>query len=147
MPNFVDPTPPGDCLFCRIALGTLPAAKVHEDELTVAFMDIGQVNPGHVLVATKRHWTDIFAIPTDEAQAVMATAHRIAAAARRAFDCPGLMLFQANGKEGEQTVFHFHMHVVPRHAGDGAGLIWPRKTPPFAELERHATALRSRLDT
>ncbi|WP_406625239.1 HIT family protein [Acidovorax sp. SDU_ACID1] len=145
MPNFIDDSPPGECIFCRLVEGAIPAAKVYEDELTCAFMDIGQVNPGHVLVATRQHWTNIFDIPSVQAQAVMATAHRIATAARDAFGCPGLMLFQANGREGEQTVFHFHLHVVPRHADDGVGLIWPRKEPPFSELEKHAQALRNRL--
>lgn len=142
MPEFIDTSPPGQCLFCRIAAGTLPAAKVYEDDLTIAFMDIGQVNPGHVLVATRHHRQDIFDIPTHEAQAVIATAKKIAAAAREAFDCPGLTLLQANGREGGQTVLHFHLHVVPRHADDGVGLIWPRKDPPFAMLQDHADRLR-----
>ena len=145
MPRFVDTSQPGECIFCGIARGDLLSAKVYEDELTIAFMDIGQLNPGHVLVAPKQHRVDIFDIPSIEAQAVMATAQRIAKAAKAAFGCPGLMLFQANGREGEQTVFHFHMHVVPRHANDGVGLIWPRREPPFEQLERYAAMMKSAL--
>ncbi|WP_044530364.1 HIT family protein [Herbaspirillum sp. B65] len=145
MPKFVDTSEPGSCIFCRIVTGELPAAKVYEDASVIAFMDIGQLNPGHVLVAPKGHWENIFDIPPAEAQAVMRIAQQVALAAKAAFDCPGLMLFQANGREGEQTVMHFHLHVVPRHAGDGVGLIWPRKEPGPTLLEQYAGQLRKQL--
>ena len=74
------------------------------------------------------------------------TAHRIAAAQQRAFGAPGLTLLQCNGKEGGQTVGHFHIHVVPRHADDGVGLLWPRKDPPRAVLEATAAQLRAALE-
>ena len=122
MPMFVDTSPPGECLFCRLVHGEIPSARVYEDALTVAFMDIGQVNPGHVLVATRRHAATLLDITPQEAGAVMQTAQRVAAAVQEVFDPPGLTLLQANGSEGDQTVFHFHMHVVPRHQNDGIAL-------------------------
>lgn len=134
-----------DCIFCRLVRGEIPAARVFEDELTLAFMDIGQVNPGHVLVATKRHADNLFDATPDEAAAVMRTAQRIALAARAAFDPPGMSLYQMNGRDGEQTVFHFHVHVLPRHPEDGVGLSWPRKDPPRETLEAHAARLRAAL--
>jgi histidine triad (HIT) family protein len=142
---FVDTSPPGHCIFCRLVAGEIPAAIVHEDALTIAFMDIGQVNPGHVLVATKRHAATLFDISPEEAAAVAQTAQRVAKAARAAFDPPGLTLLQANGREGEQTVFHFHLHVLPRHAQDGVALSWPRKDPPAATLQQYAASLRDEL--
>lgn len=142
MPMFVDTSPPGQCIFCRLIAGEIPASRVHEDALTLAFMDIGQVNPGHVLVAAKRHAATLFDLTPDEAAAVMRTAQRVALAVREAFDPPGLTLLQANGREGDQTVFHFHMHVVPRHGNDGIALSWPRKNPPAAVLEDYAERLR-----
>ncbi|WP_399680094.1 HIT family protein [Xenophilus sp.] len=145
MPMFVDTSPPGQCIFCRLVAGQIPAAKVHEDALTVAFMDIGQVNPGHVLVATRRHGATLLDITPEEAAAVMQTAQRIARAVQAVFDPPGLTLLQANGREGDQTVFHFHMHVVPRHAGDGIALSWPRKEPPAEVLQGYAERLRAAL--
>lgn len=145
MPNFVDTSPPGQCIFCRIVSGEIPAAKVYEDALTIAFMDIGQVNPGHVLVATKRHAVTLLDLTPEECAAVMQTAQRIAQAIGREFDPAGLTLLQANGREGGQTVFHFHMHVVPRHAEDGVGLLWPRKEPPVAVLQDYAARLRDKL--
>ena len=143
MPMFVDTSPPGQCIFCRLVAGDIPAATVYEDRLTIAFMDIGQVNPGHVLVATRRHAANLFDITPEEAAAVMQTAQRVAQAVRQAFDPPGLTLLQANGREGDQTVFHFHLHVVPRHAQDGIALTWPRKEPGPAVLQAYADQIRT----
>lgn len=141
MPLFVDTTPPGQCLFCRLVAGEIPSARVYEDALTLAFMDIGQVNPGHVLVATKRHAATLLDLTPEEAAAVMQTAQRVAGAIQATFDPPGITLLQANGREGEQTVFHFHIHVVPRHAQDGITFTWPRKNPDAATLQDHAERL------
>ena len=143
MPKFVDTSPPGQCIFCRLVAGEIPSARVYEDDLVIAFMDIAQVNPGHVLIATKRHATNLFEITPEEAAAVMQTAQKMAEAVRIAFDPPGLTLLQANGKEGEQTVFHFHLHVLPRHANDGVGLNWPRKEPAPEVLHDYAQRLRT----
>jgi histidine triad (HIT) family protein len=145
MPMFVDTSPPGQCIFCRLVAGEIPSATVYEDPLTIAFMDIGQVNPGHVLVATKRHAATLLDITPHEAAAVMQTAQHVARAVQQVFDPPGLTLLQANGREGEQTVFHFHMHVVPRHAQDGIALTWPRKEPGASVLQAHAERLRTAL--
>lgn len=145
MPKFIDTSPPGECIFCKIVRGELPAARVYEDELTIAFMDLGQVNPGHVLVATKRHAETLFEITAEEGSAVMRTAQRIAASIARTFSPPGLTLLQANGKEGDQTVFHFHLHLLPRHADDGVGLLWPRKEPGMEALRAHAERLSKNL--
>lgn len=146
MPMFVDTSPPGQCIFCRLVAGEIPSAKVYEDALTLAFMDLGQVNPGHVLVATKRHAATLLDITAEEAAAVMQTAQRVARAVQATFDPPGLTLLQANGREGDQTVFHFHMHVVPRHGNDGIALSWPRKEPGAQVLQGYAQQLRAALE-
>lgn len=145
MPMFVDTSPPGQCLFCRLVAGEIPAARVYEDAHTIAFMDIGQVTPGHVLVATRRHAATLFDITPAEAAAVMQAAQRVARAVQAVFDPPGLTLLQANGREGGQTVSHFHLHVVPRHAGDGIALSWPRKEPGADVLQGYAARLRAAL--
>ena len=145
MPMFVDTSPPGECIFCKLVAGTLPSAQVYEDELTLAFMDLGQVNPGHVLVASKRHAATLFDLTPDEAGAVMRMAQRVALAARGVFDPDGLMLLQANGAVAGQTVGHFHVHVVPRHKGDGVDYSWPRKEPGPAALQDYAARLRAAL--
>ena len=147
MPLFIDTSPPGQCIFCRLVSGDIPSAKVYEDARTIAFMDLGQVNPGHVLVATRRHAATLLDITAEEAAAVMQTAQRVARAVQAVFDPPGLTLLQANGREGDQTVFHFHLHVVPRHGGDGIALSWPRKEPGAEVLRGYAERLRAVLVT
>ena len=146
MPKFIDNTPPGQCVFCRIVAGQLPSARVHEDDLTVAFMDIGQVNPGHVLVTSRRHATTLLDLTPEEAGAALQSARRIALPIQAAFDPPGFTQLQANGREGEQTVFHFHLHVVPRHANDGMTLGWPRHDPTPQSLQDDAARLRAALE-
>lgn len=142
MPMFVDTSPPGQCIFCKLVAGEIPASKVYEDETTIAFMDLGQLNPGHTLVAVKRHADNLLELTADEAAAAMRTAHRVAQAVNKAFQPPGLTLLQCNGKEGDQTVFHFHLHVLPRWGNDGIGLSWPRKDPARELLEQYAARLR-----
>jgi histidine triad (HIT) family protein len=134
-----------DCVFCRIVAKQIPATVVHEDEHTLAFMDIGQVNPGHVLVALKAHAENVFALEDAQAAAVFRTAARVARAIRAAFTPQGMSIYQANGKPAGQTVFHFHIHLVPRHEGDGMQLTWPVKNPPRPQLEDYAARIRSRL--
>src|SRR5574343_1421745 len=100
MPKFIDTSPPGQCIFCRLIAGEIPASKVFEDEQTLAFMDLGQVNPGHTLVTVKRHAATLLDLTPDEAAAAMRTAHRVAQAAQTAFAPAGLTLLQCNGEAG-----------------------------------------------
>jgi histidine triad (HIT) family protein len=134
-----------DCIFCRIVSKQIPASLVHEDDHTIAFMDLGQVNPGHVLVATKAHVENVFGLDDDQAGAVFKAVARIARASRDAFGAPGMTLFQANGKAGAQTVFHFHMHVLPRLENDGMSLAWPAKNPPRETLQDYSEKIRAAL--
>lgn len=134
-----------DCVFCRIVAGQIPASVVYEDEATLAFMDLGQVNPGHVLVACKRHAESVYELDDAQAAAVFCTATRVARAVRGAFDPPGLSIYQANGKPAGQTVFHFHLHVLPRHDADGMQLVWPVKNPPREKLEEYCGKIRARI--
>jgi len=134
-----------DCVFCRIVAKQIPATVVHEDVDTLAFMDIGQVNPGHVLVALKAHAENVFALEEAQAAAVFRTVARVARGIRAAFAPQGLSVYQANGKPAGQTVFHFHIHLVPRHDGDGMNLTWPVKNPPREKLEDYAAKIRAAL--
>ena len=132
-------------MFCRLVAGELPSAFVHRDERVVAFMDAGQVNDGHVIVATARHAATIYDIDDDEAAAAFRLAARLARTVRREFGAEGVTILQANEPAGFQTVAHFHLHVLPRHAGDGVGLEWPAKRPPFERLVELAGRVRSAL--
>jgi len=134
-----------DCVFCRIVAKQIPASVVFEDQATLAFMDLGQVNPGHVLVACKAHADDIYGLDEAQAAAIFRSAARVARAIRDAFNPPGLSIYQANGKPAGQTVFHFHLHVLPRHDADGMQLVWPVKNPPRERLEEYCARIRARL--
>ena len=134
-----------DCIFCKIVAKAIPATVVYEDEDTLAFMDIGQVNPGHVLVALKEHAENMFALRDAQAAATFRTAARVARAIRAAFEPQGLSVYQANGAAAGQTVFHFHLHLVPRHDGDGMALTWPVKNPPREKLEEYAAKIKAAL--
>jgi histidine triad (HIT) family protein len=134
-----------DCIFCRIVARQIPATVVCEDEHTLAFMDLGQVNPGHVLVAVKKHAENLYALDDAQAGAVLRAAARVGRAIRDAFAPQGLSVYQANGKAAGQTVFHYHLHLVPRHEGDGMALSWPVKNPPREQLEAHAAKIRASL--
>jgi histidine triad (HIT) family protein len=129
-------------VFTRIIRGELPAARVYEDEDTIAFMDAGQVNPGHVIVATKKQVETILDLDDALAGALFRTAARVARAVDRAFKPAGITILQANKVAGWQTVPHVHLHVLPRHENDGVELTWPRKNPPLAELQALATRIK-----
>lgn len=130
------------CVFCRIVAKEIPAAVVFEDEHSIAFMDAGQVNPGHVLVAAKGHAETLYELSDAQAGALLKTAAHVARAIRAAFDPPGLSVYQANGKAAWQTVFHYHMHLLPRHEGDGMALTWPAKNPSRDKLGEYAELIR-----
>ncbi|MSQ49742.1 MAG: HIT family protein [Betaproteobacteria bacterium] len=134
-----------DCVFCKIIAGQIPSTRVHEDEHTLAFMDIGQVNPGHVLVTVKKHADNLYALDDVQAAAVGRASVRVARAIRDAYAPAGLSVYQANGKAAGQTVFHYHAHLVPRHADDGMELSWPVKNPSREKLEEYAGKIRAGL--
>ena len=134
-----------DCVFCKIVARQIPATVVYENEATLAFMDIGQVNPGHVLVACKAHVENVYALDDAQAAAVAHAAAHVARGIRDAFMPEGLSVYQANGKPAGQTVFHYHVHLVPRAEGDGMALAWPVKNPPRAKLEEYAARIRAKL--
>jgi histidine triad (HIT) family protein len=110
-----------DCIFCKIVAGLAPAQRVHEDELTVTFMDLFPASRGHLLIVPRRHFSDI--LSADEASLVRAIANsrRIALALQRALAPDGIGVHQLNGAAAGQTVFHYHMHLIPRRMGDPIG--------------------------
>lgn len=122
-------------VFEQLISGELPCAKVYEDELVFAFMDAGQVNPGHVIVASRQPHETLLDADEATAAALFVAAHRIARAIDKAFQPQGITILQANKPAGFQTVPHLHLHVLPRHADDGVMLTWPRKNPPLDELK------------
>jgi histidine triad (HIT) family protein len=127
-----------DCLFCRIVSGEIPATKVHEDERTIAFMDINPVTRGHLLVIPRTHSRDLLDIAPQDLAGTMQTAQLVAAKAARALDADGVNVVNNCGAAAGQTVFHFHVHVVPRTFKDGFHV--PLGGPPGDREEIAATA-------
>jgi histidine triad (HIT) family protein len=134
-------SPGRQCVFCDIVTARQPAAIVFEDELTMAFLDITAVMEGHTLVIPKRHAADLWDITREDACAVMNTVHRVARRIREVLEPDGLTLFQANRDAGWQDVFHLHVHLVPRMAGDHLHRPWSAKPVALSEL----IAIRARL--
>lgn len=130
-----------DTVFAKIIAGEIPCAKVYEDEHVFAFMDAGQVNPGHVVIASKRPYETILDADDATLSALMLAAARIAKAVNKAFHPDGFTLLQANKAAGWQTVPHLHLHVLPRHANDGVTVTWPRKDPDLESLRELASRI------
>jgi histidine triad (HIT) family protein len=113
-----------NCIFCKIVGGEIPCFKLYEDDLTLAFMDINPANKGHALVIPKEHWEDVYAIPPDLFGTTVQTVQKVADAVNKTLRPYGMNLVQANGKGAAQSVFHFHMHILPRAEGDELKLNW-----------------------
>jgi histidine triad (HIT) family protein len=103
-----------NCIFCKIVAGEMPAHRVSEDERALVFMDIFPVSDGHTLIIPKAHHPDIFSADEESLRAVAAMARRVSHAIREILSPAGLMVFQLNGAAAGQTVFHYHMHLLPR---------------------------------
>ncbi|MBD8897335.1 HIT domain-containing protein [Rhodanobacter sp. DHG33] len=136
------------CPFCAIAAGEAPASIVADDGDMLAFMDLRQAVPGHVLVVPRRHAPDLCALTPDEAAAAMRMAQRVALALQDEFHPAGFNVWQSNGLAAGQEVFHFHLHVQPRGAADGLSRIYSGDVPepvPTDRLDAWAQALRQRM--
>ena len=114
--------PQSACIFCAIVAGQAPAHRVYEDPTVLAFMDIFPVGDGHLLVIPKRHYETLLEADEESMLAVMSASRRIAHALKRALSPDGIGVHQLNGAAAGQTVFHYHMHLIPRWHGQGFAL-------------------------
>jgi histidine triad (HIT) family protein len=131
-----------DCIFCKIIAGDLPASVIDSDERTISFMDINPATAGHALVVPRAHARDLLSIDPVDLQAVVRSAQRVAALIDRTLDADGINLINSCGAAAWQTVFHFHIHVIPRYVGDPLELPWrPAAGDPeqIAALARRLT--------
>ncbi|WP_042476662.1 HIT family protein [Bacillus ndiopicus] len=132
-----------DCLFCKIIDGSIPSTKVYEDEHVYAFMDIMPLTKGHTLLIPKKHCRDLFEMPEDVASHLYAVAPKVAKAIQSAFNPVGLNTINNNGAAAGQTVFHYHLHLIPRYdENDGLRLVWTTTQPSQEELTEAAGAIR-----
>ena len=104
-----------DCIFCKIAAGEIPSRKIYEDKDLIAIMDLSPTSKGQSLIIPKEHYTNIYDIDEEIAGKVMKTAKKLATKMTVALNCDGFNLLQNNGETAGQTMFHFHMHLIPRY--------------------------------
>jgi histidine triad (HIT) family protein len=132
-----------ECLFCQIVAGEIPATIVAEDERTIAFMDINPATRGHALVIPRTHVRDVHEIETADLEAVAGAAQRVAGRAVERLGAAGVNLLNSSGAAAWQTVFHFHLHVIPRYDGDPLRLPWVPAPGDLDDIAAAGEQLRS----
>jgi histidine triad (HIT) family protein len=130
------------CVFCSIVSDELASYRVYEDEAIIAFLDRNPATTGHTLIVPRRHVADIWSIDRETAATVMRVAVTVSDNLRRAFDLSGLNLVQSNGALAGQSVFHFHLHLIPRRVNDGLAPIWHGTAADESELGNVANQIR-----
>jgi histidine triad (HIT) family protein len=133
-----------DCIFCKIVAGELPAWIIDEDERTIAFMDIAPATRGHALVIPRAHSTDLLSIDPEDLSAVARTAQRLAKRVKAQLGAGGVNLLNACGRVAWQTVFHFHVHVIPRYEDDPLKLPWVPVAGDRGQIQAAAQELDAR---
>lgn len=124
-----------NCIFCKIANGEIPSATIYEDEDFRAILDLGPASKGHALLLPKEHYANLYELPDEVAAKVLPTAKKIVCRMKDVLGCDGYNLVQNNGETAGQTVFHFHLHMIPRYEGDQVGLGWNMGTLTDEEKE------------
>jgi histidine triad (HIT) family protein len=135
-----------ECIFCKIIAGEIPAVKVLDEELVIAFMDINPSNQGHMLVVPKRHAENIFEIYENDLEATIRAVKRCAKAVKEAVNAEGITILQLNGKASDQIVPHLHIHVIPRWANDGLPVsTWEMKQGDMEEIQDIARKVKEHI--
>ncbi len=124
-----------NCIFCKIAAGEIPSKTLYEDEKFRVILDLGPATRGHALVIPKEHYADLYEIPEDVAGDAMKVAKKMATVMTEKLKADGFNIVQNNGEVSGQSVFHFHIHLIPRYEGDGHILSWNPGSPSQEELE------------
>jgi histidine triad (HIT) family protein len=132
-----------DCIFCKIVAGELPSQRVDEDELTVAFMDLNPATRGHALVVPRRHANNLLEIDSTDLAATILAAQRLAQRVVSTLGADGINLINSCGADAWQTVFHLHVHVIPRYKGDPLKLPWVPQPGDADEIAATAELLRA----
>lgn len=124
-----------NCIFCKIIAGEIPSTAVYEDDDFRAILDVNPAARGHVIIIPKKHAANIFELDDEDGAKIFPIAKKIAAALMKTYHCDGVNILQNNGEAAGQTVFHLHVHVVPRFYGDGVNIMWkPGETPNLQEV-------------
>jgi histidine triad (HIT) family protein len=138
-----------DCIFCKIIQGEIPCSKVFENEHVLAFLDISQVSKGHTLVIPKVHKENVYELTPDITTEIFKVVPSIANSIKKQFSPIGLNLLSNNGEHAGQSVFHFHLHLIPRYGkGDGFGAVWKSHSKDYtpAQLKEIASTISAGLE-
>ena len=119
-----------NCIFCKILAGEIPSTAVYEDDDFRAILDVNPAARGHVIILPKNHAANIYELPDEDASKIMVVAKKIATAIEKAYHCDGVNILQNNGEAAGQTVFHLHVHVIPRFKGDTVNIGWKQGDMP-----------------
>jgi len=119
-----------NCIFCKILAGEIPSTAVYEDDDFKAILDVNTAARGHVIILPKNHAANIYELPDEDASKIMVVAKKIATAIEKAYRCDGVNILQNNGEAAGQTVFHLHVHVIPRFKGDTVNIGWKQGDMP-----------------
>ena len=133
------------CIFCKIAAGEIACAKLLEDDAAIAFLDIGPLAEGHVLLIPKAHYETLDRMPGDAAAAMLKHLPALGRAVQAAVGCEGFNVLQNNGRVAHQVVPHVHFHIIPRNAGDEFHFNWPAGSYPPGRAERIAADIRAKI--
>ena len=126
-----------DCIFCKIIAGEIPSNTIYEDDIFKVILDASPASKGHALILPKEHYADIYDIDEEVAGKAMKLAKKLAGHMTEVLDCDGFNILQNNHEVAGQTVFHFHMHLIPRYEGDNAGIAaWKQGTLEDAVKEQ-----------
>jgi len=134
-----------DCIFCKIAAGEIPAAKILEDDVSIAMMDIGPLAEGHVLLIPKTHAETLDELSSEQAGRMLRSLPALVKAVKAATGCQGVNVLQNNGRAAHQEVMHVHFHVIPRNEGDAFAFNWPAGAYSPGRMEQLAEAIRNSL--
>ncbi|MDO4553958.1 MAG: HIT family protein [Lachnospiraceae bacterium] len=134
-----------DCIFCKIAGGEIPSAVIYEDEDFRVILDVAPAAKGHALILPKNHYKDLWELGEKESAAIMALAAKVTKAQKEALHCDGINVLQNNGTAAGQSVFHFHMHLIPRYEEDQVEIPWKTLSYEDGEMEKTADAIRKAL--
>ena len=131
-----------NCIFCKIANGEIPSRTIEENDMFKVVLDVGPATKGHALILPKEHYTNLYDLPEDVAAEVYKMAKKIALRMKEKLGCDGVNIVQNNEEAAGQTVFHFHMHVIPRYKDDGQAIGWKPGQPTAEELDAIVEALK-----
>ena len=134
-----------DCIFCKIAQGEIPSSTIYEDDMFRVILDLSPAAKGHALVLPKEHFRNIFDIDEKTASRLFVVAAKVARAMKEALGCDGMNLVQNNEEIAGQTVFHFHLHIIPRYKDDGQTIAWNPGSSDPQELQEIAAKVRGAL--